>query len=154
MADITLKQLKDIYNGKIKTWKELGGADRPISAVSRDTSSGTCEVWEEKVLKKDPVRADALLVASNGQAVQTIAQNRVGIGYVGIGYADKSVKFLKVNGKTATENSVRGFSWPIARPLFMYTNGKPTGAAGKFIDFMLSQEGQKVVKEVKFVTLK
>jgi len=154
LADITLEQLRDIYNGKIKTWKELGGADRPIAVVSRDTSSGTYEVWEEKVLKKDPVRADALLVASNGQAVQTIAQNRVGIGYVGIGYADKSVKFLKVNGKTATIASVRDISWPIARPLFMYTNGKPTGAAGKFIDFMFSQEGQKIVTEVKFVSLK
>ncbi len=154
MTDITLEQLRDIYNGKIKTWKELGGADRPIAAVSRDTSSGTYEVWEEKVLKKDPVRADALLVASNGQAVQTVAQNRVGIGYIGIGYTDKSVRLLKVNGKTATENSVRDSSWPIARPLFMYTNGKPTGAAGKFIDFMLSQEGQKIVKEVKYVSLK
>jgi phosphate transport system substrate-binding protein len=154
LSDITLEQLRDIYNGKIKSWKELGGPDRPISVVSRDTSSGTYEVWEEKVLKKDRVRADALLVASNGQAVQTVAQNRVGFGYIGIGYADKSVKFLKVNGKTATDNSVREFSWPIARPLFMYTNGKPAGSAAKFIDFMLSQEGQKVVKEVKYVSLK
>jgi phosphate transport system substrate-binding protein len=154
LPDITTEQLRDIYNGKMNSWKELGGPDRPFSVVSRDTSSGTYEVWEEKVLKKDRVRADALLVASNGQAVQTVAQNRVGIGYIGIGYADKSVKFLKVNGKTATEASVREFSWPIARPLFMYTNGKPTGAAAKFIDFMLSQEGQKIVTEVKYVSLK
>jgi len=154
LSDITVEKLRDIYNGKIRTWKELGGQDRPISVVSRDTSSGTYEVWEEKVLKKDRVRADALLVASNGQAVQTVAQNRVAIGYIGIGYADKSVKFLKVNGKTATEASVRDSSWPIARGLFMYTNGKPTGAAAKFIDFMLSAEGQKVVKEVKYVSLK
>jgi phosphate transport system substrate-binding protein len=154
ISDITVEQLRDIYSGKIKRWKELGGPDRPISTVSRDTSSGTYEVWEEKVLKKDPVRADALLVASNGQAVQTVAQNRVGIGYIGIGYIEKSIKTLKVNGKTATEASVRDFSWPIARPLFMYTNGKPTGAAAKFIDFMLSPEGQKVVKEVKYVSLK
>jgi len=154
LSDITTEQLRDIYNGKMKSWKDLGGADRPISVVSRDTSSGTYEVWEEKVLKKDRVRADALLVASNGQAVQTVAQNRVGIGYIGIGYADKSVKFLKVNGKTATEANVRDFSWPVARPLFMYTNGKPAGAAAKFIDFLLSQEGQKIVTEVKFVSLK
>ena len=109
-------------------------------------------MWEDKVLKKD--RTDAILVASNGQAVQTVAQNRVALGYVGIGYADKSVKFLKVNGKTATEESVRDFSWPLARPLLIYTNGKPTGAAAKFIDFMLSPEGQKIVREVKYVSLR
>ena len=79
--DITMEQLRAVYNGKIKSWKELGGPNRPISVVSRDTSSGTYEVWEEKVLKGDKVRADALLVASNGQAVQTVAQNKFAIGY-------------------------------------------------------------------------
>ena len=152
LSDITTEQLRDIYNGKIKVWKELGGADRPIAVVSRDSSSGTYEVWEDKVLKKD--RTDAILVASNGQAVQTVAQNRVALGYIGIGYADKSVKFLKVNGKTATEESVRDLSWPLARPLLIYTNGKPTGAAAKFIDFMLSPEGQKIVREMKYVSLR
>ena len=152
--DITVEQLRDIYNGKIKSWKELGGPNRPISVVSRDTSSGTYEVWEEKVLKGDKVRADALLVASNGQAVQTVANNKFAIGYIGIGYVDKSVRVLKVNGKTASAKTVRDGSWPIARPLFMYTNGKPAGVIAKFIDFMLSKEGQKIVNEVKYVSLK
>jgi phosphate transport system substrate-binding protein len=152
--DITLEQLRDIYNGKIKRWKELGGPDRPISKVSRDTSSGTYEVWEEKILKGDKVSADALLVASNGQAVQTVAQNKFAIGYLGIGYIDKSVKVLKVNGNSASAKSVRDGSWPISRPLFMYTNGKPAGVMAKFIDFMLSKEGQKVVNDVKYVSMK
>jgi phosphate transport system substrate-binding protein len=152
--DITVEQLRDIYNGKIKTWKELGGPNRPISVVSRDTSSGTYEVWEEKILKGDKVRADALLVASNGQAVQTVANNKFAMGYIGIGYIDKSVKMLKVNGAIASAKSVRDGSWPIARPLFMYTNGKPAGVIAKFIDFMLSKEGQKIVNEVKYVSLK
>jgi phosphate transport system substrate-binding protein len=150
---ITTEQLHDIYSGKITNWKAIGGPDRPISVVSRDTSSGTYEVWSEKVLKGDKVRPDALLVASNGQAVQTVAQNRFSIGYIGIGYFDKSVKPLKVNGKTATPETVRDDSWPIARPLFMYTNGKPEGVAGKFIDFMTSKEGQKIVNEVKYVSV-
>jgi len=152
LSDITMEQLRDVYNGKIKSWKELGGPDRPIAVVSRDTSAGTYEVWEEKVLKKD--RADAILVVSNGQEVQTVAQNRFALGYIGIGYADKSVKSLKVNGKTATEASVRDFSWPIARPLFMYTNGKPAGPSAKFIDFILSPVGQQIVKEAKYVSLR
>ena len=154
ISNITMKQLRDIYNGKIKSWKEIGGPDRPIAVVSRDTSSGTYEVWEKKVLHKDRVRADALLVASNGQAVQTVARNRYAIGYIGIGYVDKSIKVLKVEGKTASDKTVRDRSWPIARPLFMYTNGKPSGVRAKFIDFVLSSEGQKIVNEVKYVSLK
>jgi len=152
--NITLEQLRDIYNGKIKSWKELGGPGRPISVVSRDTSSGTYEVWEEKILKGDKVRPDALLVASNGQAVQTVAQNKFAIGYIGIGYIDKSIKVLKVNGNSASAKSVRDGSWLVARPLFMYTNGKPAGTIAKFIDFMLSKEGQKIVNEVKYVSFK
>jgi len=152
--DITTEQLRNIYNGKITSWKELGGPDRPISVVSRDTSSGTYEVWEEKILKRDRVRADALLVASNGQAVQTVAQNKFAIGYIGLGYIDKTVKVLNVNGKKATVGSIRDGSWPIARPLFMYTNGKPSGVIAKFLDFMLSKEGQNVVNEVKYVSTK
>lgn len=151
--DITLEQLRDIYTGKIKSWKELGGPNRPISVVSRDTSSGTYEVWEEKVLKGDKVRPDALLVASNGQAVQTVAQNRYAIGYIGIGYIDKSIKVLKVNGLTASAQNIRDGSWPIARPLFMYTNGKPSGMIENFINFVLSKEGQKIVNEVKYVSI-
>ena len=111
-------------------------------------------MWEEKILKGDRVRPDALLVASNGQAVQTVAGNKYAIGYIGIGYVDKSIKGLRVNDKTASASSVRDGSWPIARPLFMYTNGKPAGTIGKFIDFMLSKEGQKIVNEVKYVSLK
>ncbi len=154
LDNVSMEQLRDIYNGKTKSWKELGGPDRPISVVSRDTSSGTYEVWEEKVLKGDKVRADALLVASNGQAVQTVAQNRFAIGYIGIGYVDKSIKVLSVNGKTASPIEVRDSSWPIARPLFMYTNGKPAGTIAKFIDFVLSADGQKIVNEVKYVSIK
>lgn len=152
--NLTIQQLREIYNGTIKSWKEVGGPDRPISVVSRDTSSGTYEVWEEKILKGDKVRADALLVASNGQAVQTVSQNRFAIGYIGIGYLDKTVKALSVEGKKASDTSVRDGSWPIARPLYMYTNGTPTGTIARFIDFMLSKEGQKIVNEVKYVSLK
>ena len=151
--NISMQQLRGIYNGKIKSWSEIGGPNRPIAAVSRDTSSGTYEVWEEKVLHKDPVRADALLVASNGQMVQTVAKNPYAIGYIGIGYVDKSIKVLKVEGKNASEESVRSGSWPIARGLYMYTNGAPTGVIAKFINFQLSKEGQDIVNKVKYVSL-
>jgi phosphate transport system substrate-binding protein len=153
LDNISMAQLKSIYNGTIKTWKELGGSDRPISVVSRDTSSGTYEVWQEKVLGKDKVRPDALQVASNGQMIQTVAQNPFAIGYIGVGYVDKSIKVIKINGMDPTEKSVRDFTWPVARYLYLCSNGKPAGVAGRFIEFLLSKDGQAVVKEEKFVTL-
>ena len=153
LDDITTAQLKNIYNGTIKTWRDIGGSDRPISVVSRDTTSGTYEVWQEKILGKDKVRPDALMVASSGQMIQTVAQNPYAFGYIGIGYVDKSIKVIKINGMNPTEKSVRDFTWPVARFLYIYSNGKPAGSAAKFIDFLLSKDGQNVVKEEKFVTL-
>lgn len=94
------------------------------------------------------------MVASNGQAVQTVAQNKYAMGYIGIGYINKAIKILKVNGKSASKETVRNGSWPVARPLYMYTNGKPSGVIAKFIDFVLSKEGQKIVNEVKYVSIK
>jgi len=154
IESLTAEQLRDIYNGKITNWKELGGPDRPIVAVSRDTASGTYEIWAERILKGDKVRADALIVASSGHKVRTVAENRFAIGYIGIGYLDRAIKPLKIGGKSISAESVRDGSWPISRPLFMYTNGKPTGVAAEFMDFMLSKEGQKTVDDVKFVSIK
>ena len=98
VTDISMAQLKSIYMGEIKNWKEVGGPDKEIVVVSRDTSSGTYEVWEEKVMKKERVYAGALLQASSGAVAQAVSKNKHAIGYLGIGYVDKSVKALTVNG--------------------------------------------------------
>lgn len=152
--NVTLEQLRRIYTGEIKSWKELGGPPRPIATVSRDTASGTYEIWNEKVLKGSKVRPDALLVASSGHMVRTVAENPYAIGYIGIGYIEKAIKPLKINGIAISPASVRDGTWPVARPLYLYTKGKPTGVVGKFIDFMLSAEGQRLVNEVKYVSIK
>ena len=90
--ELSLDQLKDIYTGKITNWKELGGADANIVVVSRDTSSGTYETWEEMVMKKAKVMPKALLQASNGAVEQVVAKNPNAIGYVGLGYLAPSIK--------------------------------------------------------------
>ncbi|MBW1769319.1 MAG: PstS family phosphate ABC transporter substrate-binding protein, partial [Deltaproteobacteria bacterium] len=94
VMNITMQQLKAIYKGKIKNWKEIGGPDRPVVVISRDTSSGTYEVWAKKVMKKERVFPGALLQASNGVIVQAVSKNKNAIGYIGIGYMSKSVKAL------------------------------------------------------------
>ena len=154
MANISMAQLKDIYMGKIKNWKDIGGPDRPIVVISRDTSSGTYEVWHKKVLKKKRVFPGALLQASNGAVAQAVSKNKNAIGYIGIGYMEDSVKPLTVNGvKGSIETTLDG-TFPISRPLFMFTAGWPKGDTLNFINFVMHPEkGQKLVGSAGYVPL-
>lgn len=154
IKDISAEQLKGIYTGEIKNWKDLGGSDAKIVVISRDTSSGTYEIWEEKIMKKDRVSASALLQASNGAIMQVVSKNKSAIGYVGIGYVDKSVKALPVNGIEGNAETALSGKYPISRALYMFTRGWPTGDALKFINYVLNpQKGQKCVQEAGFVPL-
>ena len=154
LTNITLDQLKDIYLGNIRNWKELGGPDRPVVVVSRDTSSGTYEVWSKKVMKKERVFPGALLQASNGAVAQTVAKNKNAVGYIGIGYLNEDVKPLSVNGiKGSIESTLNG-SYPISRPLYMFTPGWPKGETLNFINFVLHPEkGQKYIGDAGYVPL-
>jgi len=151
VKDLSLMQLKQIYTGKVKNWKEVGGEDKPIVAVSRDSSSGTFEVWNEMVLLKERVRPDAQLQASNGAVAQAVAGNKNALGYVGIGYLNPDIKALTVGGVTASAETAKSKAYPVARGLNMYTNGTPKGAVKDFIEFVLGAEGQQMVKKEKFV---
>jgi len=153
IEDLTLNQLRNIYIGKIRNWKEVGGFDHSIVVVSRDTSSGTYEVWEEKVMHKKRVTPRALLQTSNGTVLQTVAHNKWAIGYVGIGYLNKQVKAIKINGVIATKDTVRIGEFPITRPLFIFTNGWPKGEINSFINFVLSPIGQKIVEKSGYVAI-
>ncbi len=154
LKNLTLDQLKAMYKGEIRNWKEIGGPDKPIVVISRDTSSGTYEVWEEKVMKKERVFPRALLQASNGAIVQTVSKNPNALGYIGLGYMDKSVKMLSVNGITGSIETTLNKSFPISRPLYMYTPAQPAGDVKKFLDYIISNKGQKLVAEEGFIPLK
>jgi len=154
IKNITLDQLKDVYMGKTKNWKEIGGPDLEIVVVSRDTSSGTYEVWESKVMKKERVYPGALLQASNGAVVQAVSKNKNAIGYIGLGYVNTSVKPLTVNGIIGSAKTTLDGTYPISRPLYMFTQGWPKGDALNFITYVLHpQKGQKYVEEAGYVPL-
>jgi phosphate transport system substrate-binding protein len=154
MTNLTLDQLKAIYKGEIKNWKDVGGPDRSIVVVSRDTSSGTYEVWEGKVMKKERVYPGALLQASNGAVVQAVSKNRNAIGYIGLGYLDASVKALSVNGIAGSPETTLNGTYPVSRPLYMFTAGWPTGDTLNFINYVIHpQKGQKYVAEAGYVPL-
>ncbi|MBN1297727.1 phosphate ABC transporter substrate-binding protein [bacterium] len=153
LTDVTLDQLRMIYTGEIENWKALGGPDKKIVVVSRDTSSGTYEVWESKVLKDGKVSPKALLQASNGAVAQLVAQNSYAIGYVGIGYVNDQLKALTVNGVKATPDTALDGSFPISRALFMFTNGWPEGDTLNFLNYIGSPVGQAIAQREGFVPI-
>jgi phosphate transport system substrate-binding protein len=154
VSNLTLEQLKAIYKGEVTNWKELGGQDLKIVVISRDTSSGTYEVREEKVLKKEGVSPGVLLQASNGAVVQAVSSNKSAIGYACLGCTNQNVKPVTVNGIAGTEETTMNGTYPISRPLFMFTRGWPAGDTHSFINYLqLTQKGQKLVKEAGFVPL-
>ncbi len=154
ITNLTLDQLKAIYKGEIRNWKDAGGPDREIVVVSRDSSSGTYEVWEEKIMKKERVYPGALLQASNGAVVQAVSKNKNAIGYIGLGYLDASIKALSANGITGSPETTLNGTYPVSRPLYMFTDGWPKGDTLNFINFVIHpQKGQKYVAKAGYVPL-
>lgn len=152
VKNITLNQLKGVYDGSISNWKQLGGKDEAIVIISRDTSSGTYEVWSELVMKKSDVRKDALLQASNGAIVSAVAGNPKAIGYVGYGYLTDTIKPLSVDGVEGNIPNGKSGKFAISRGLYKYVNeNKYSAEAKKFMDFVMGPEGQKLVKEAGFI---
>lgn len=152
--ELSLAQVKAIYTGEITNWKDLGGPNEKIVIVSRDTASGTFECFETLVMTGAKVDPSALMEASN-QAVATIVSQTVqAIGYVGMGYLRPELKALKINKILPTKQTVLNGQYLLSRPLFMYTNGEPTGLTKKFIDFVLSPQGQEIVEQEGFVAIK
>jgi phosphate transport system substrate-binding protein len=154
LDSISIEDLKKIFTGEIANWKDLGGPGKAIIAISRDYSSGTFEVFKELVLEGAKVKDDALMLASNKAVATTVSTTPYSIGYIGLGYLSDEVKALKVEGVVASEETVRNGEYKLARPLFMYTNGEPSGIIKTFIDFIFSPQGQKIVRDVGYVPVK
>ncbi len=154
LENLTLDQLKAIYMGKVDNWSEIGGPDKKVVVISRDTSSGTYEVWEKKVMEKERVYPGALLQASNGAVVQAVSKNKNAIGYIGLGYMTGDIKPLTVNGIQGSKDTTLNGTYPISRPLFMFTRGWPEGDTLDFINYLVAPDkGQKFVEMTGYVPL-
>ena len=150
---LTVSQIADIYTGKISNWKQLGGEDAKIVVVSRDTNSGTYETFNELVLKKADITKDAEYVGSNGQARTRVNTTKNAIAYVGLGFVDDTVKPLSVEGILPAAKSVSTGKYPIARPLYMFTNGYPKMGSDvyNFVTLHLSKEGREIVSDLGYI---
>lgn len=160
VTNLTREQLEDIFTGKIKNWKEVGGEDLKIVAYSRETSSGTYEFFKESILKNKNYMNGILSMPATGAIIQSVSQTKGAIGYVGLAYLNKEVKPIHVSydaGKTFVEPSfanAKNKTYPVVRPLFYYYEVKGESKVKPFIDYILSPEGQVIVKEVGYIPVK
>ncbi|MCI0388888.1 MAG: phosphate ABC transporter substrate-binding protein [Acidobacteria bacterium] len=152
VKNLTIAQLKDIYTGKVTDWGNVGGKKGSIIVLSRDTTSGTYEVWSERVLNQEPVVAAAQLWGTSEAVLENVASEPNAIGYEGIDYVEGNsrVKSVSVDGVKASAVAVSDRSYKIARPIYMFTRSNPNALVVEFLEFILSAEGQALVKEAKF----
>jgi phosphate transport system substrate-binding protein len=162
---LTLQQISDIYSGKYTNWSQLGGEDRPIVRVSRETNSGTHVYFLEQVLRlgesdnKTLFAADTLLLPSSQGITSEVKQNPNAIGYDGLGYVTPEVKVVAVATGSQepyilpSAETVNDGKYPIARDLYMYTDGQPGGAIQAYIDWITSDAGQAIVLDNGFVPI-
>ncbi len=166
LSEVTLEQLAEIYKegGTITRWAQLGTKipgvrDDAIVLVSRQSSSGTYEFFREHVLAKHDFRLGSRDLNGSKEVVELVGTTPTAIGYSGMGYATAAVKMLRLasqGGASAIAPSVAAVndkSYPLARSLHIYTLGEPEGAAKRYIDWILSAEGQKIVEETGYVPL-
>ena len=161
---LTLQQLSDTYTGKILNWRELGGEDRPIVLLSRESNSGTYVYFLEQVIRLGDPKSDllfspdTLLMPSSEGISAEVRQNPNAIGYDGLGYVTPDQKMLKIAADSRgpyvlpSAETVNQGLYPIARPLYMYTIGEPTGQIARYLDWV-RHEGQTLVRQLGFVPL-
>ena len=163
VSQLTLKQISNIYSGKYSNWTEVGGEDRPIVRLSRETNSGTHVYFLETVLRlgnsddKTLFSMDTLLLPSSEGIIAEVRQNPNAIGYDGLGYVPDDLKMIAIAEEEGgayvlpSIATVNDKSYPIARDLYMYTDGQPTGIVKEYLDWILSPEAQEIVAELGFV---
>lgn len=144
-------QLKDIFAGKIKNWKEVGGADAPIALYVREDGSGTRETFEERALDKGTSAESANVINSNGAMKTAISQNPDAIGYVGIGHLDNSIKGVKIDGMVPSQEGAANGDYKVTRLLYMNTKGEPTGIVESFVNYIFSPAGAELIKEAGYI---
>jgi phosphate transport system substrate-binding protein len=155
LTGLTRRQVEQVFTGDVTDWSAVSGAPGKISTYTRNTSSGTYAEFKELAMKKRDYAKDSQKLAGNEQIAAEVAKNANGVGYVGLAYTKApGIKVLAIDGATPSKESVLGNKYPYARPTFFYTNGEPAGVAREFVDFTVSDVGQKIVEQVGFVPIK
>lgn len=152
VVDLTKDQIKDIFSGRITDWGELGGTPGAIHVISREEGSGTRDAFDGLIMEGDDVLARAIVQDSNGAVRETVARDPRAIGYVSLGLVDDRVRAVTVDGARASVTSVQRGEYTLVRPFLFVVKGDYTPEAKEFLDFVLSEEGQRILAEEGLVT--
>ncbi len=150
--DLSVEQIKKIFKGEIKNWKDVGGRDTSIQVVLRNPNSGTYLYFKEHVLGDENYTDDNLTLPSTRDIIDFISTNKNAIGYGGVGYK-RNITQIRVEGVFPIEDNIRNDSYPLTRYLHYFLSKKPSGALKKFIDWTLSPRGQNVIRKSGFIPL-
>jgi phosphate transport system substrate-binding protein len=163
LPGITLKQARDVFAGRIRNWRQLGGEDMPITVITREEGSGTRASFEEQVMTAgeaegskpapEPFAADALVQDSNGAVREIVAEDPQALGYISFGLVDERVRALSLDGVEPSNETVRSGQYSIVRRFLFLTNGEPTGPTKSFVDYVLSPDGQKCLVEEGLISV-
>ena len=153
VRDLTSRQVRDIFQGKITRWKGVGGPDDRINLYGRDEASGTRKVFWKIALGKGEVARSANVVPSNGAMKIAVSNDPYAIGYMSIGHLDGNVAAVRLDGTAATQANARDGTYPVTRKLYMNTKGEPGGLTRAFLDYILSEEGAAIVQAAGYIPL-
>jgi phosphate transport system substrate-binding protein len=145
VQDLSIEDVRKVFAGEITNWKDLGGPDGKIMAVTREAGSGTRGAFEEMVMGKEKISDAAIVQPSNGGVHQAVAGDKNGIGYLSMGYLDDKVKTIKVDGVEASVDTIKAGTYKVSRPFIYLYKGEPSALLQAFMDFCLSDEGQAIV---------
>lgn len=156
VKNLTIAQVKDIFTGKITNWKEVGGDDMEIVVVSREDGSGSRDAFQEIVgYSSGELVRNSIIASGNGNIKTTVATNKHAVGFISFEYIDESINTVNINGVEATVENVLRQKYSLSRPfLFVHKEENLTDEGKKFIDFILSSEGQKIVRETGAIPVK
>jgi len=140
-------EIKQIFAGDLRNWSLLGGADKPITVVTREEGSGTRGAFQELVMGKTRIFRGALTEDSNGTVREIVAHDPAAIGFISLGLVNEQVRALDLDGTAANDENILNGRYKLVRPFLFVSRGEPSGLAKAFVDFVLSAEGQALVKK-------
>ena len=143
--DLSMDQVRSVFSGKVKNWRELGGLPRPIVLVNREEGSGTRESFQKFVMDKEEISLDSLVQNTNGAIRQVVSNDPNVIGYLSLGLVNDQVKALKISGVEPDLTNIESGRYVLVRPFLFILDGEPTGEVKAFLEFVLSPSAQKLL---------
>jgi phosphate transport system substrate-binding protein len=153
ISELTLKQVRDIFNGKTKNWQELGWVNRGIDAVTREEGSGTRGSFEELIMRSEDIDDGIMVQDSNGSVKEVVATDPYAIGYISLGLVDKRVKALPIDKIAPNLNNIKNKKYRIIRPFIYLSKGEPQEYAKSFVDYVLSKDGQSILTKEGMISI-